>query len=54
MLFRCFLGLNLDEDVWGATTLTKNCDRLQEAEAAKLLLVTNWGRGGRFSVNLHR
>src|SRR5712692_5243105 len=31
MLFRWFVGLNLDEEVWDATTFTKNRDRLLEA-----------------------
>src|SRR3989475_4782639 len=35
MLFRWFVGLNLDEEVWDATTFTKNRDRLLEAEVAK-------------------
>jgi IS5 family transposase len=38
ILFRWFVGLNLDEAVWDATTFTKNRDRLLEAEVAKLLL----------------
>ena len=38
MLFRWFVGLNLDEDVWDATTFTKNRDRLLEAEVAKEFL----------------
>ncbi|HVP52317.1 MAG TPA: IS5 family transposase [Terriglobales bacterium] len=38
VLFRWFVGLNLDEDVWDATTFTKNRDRLLEAEVAKLFL----------------
>src|SRR5438270_3507280 len=28
ILFRWFIGLNLDEEVWDATTFTKNRDRL--------------------------
>ena len=39
MLFRWFVGLNLDEEVWDATTFTKNRDRLLEAEVAKLFLL---------------
>lgn len=35
LLFRWFVGLNLDEEVWDATTFTKNRDRLLEAEVAK-------------------
>jgi len=38
MLFRWFVGLNLDEDVWDATTFTKNRDRLLEADVAKKFL----------------
>jgi transposase len=32
MLFRWFVGLNLDEEVWDATPFTKNWDGLLEAE----------------------
>jgi transposase len=39
VLFRWFVGLNLDEEVWDATTFTKNRDRLLEAEVAKLFLM---------------
>jgi transposase len=35
ILFRGFVGLNLDDPVWDATTFTKNRDRLLEAEVAK-------------------
>ena len=38
ILFRWFVGLNLDEEVWDATTFTKNRDRLLEAEVAKRFL----------------
>src|SRR5207244_3841666 len=38
MLFRWFVGLNLDEAVWDATTFTKNRDRLLEAAVAKEFL----------------
>ena len=38
ILFRWFVGLNLDEEVWDATTFTKNRDRLLEAEVSKLFL----------------
>jgi transposase len=38
ILFRWFVGLNLDEAVWDATTFTKNRDRLLEAEVAKRFL----------------
>src|SRR5271156_5090624 len=35
ILFRWFVGLNLDDAVWDATVFTKNRDRLLEAEEAK-------------------
>jgi transposase len=38
ILFRWFVGLNLDDEVWDATTFTKNRDRLLEAEVAKRFL----------------
>jgi transposase len=38
ILFRWFVGLNLDDPVWNATVFTKNRDRLLEAEVAKEFL----------------
>jgi transposase len=38
ILYRWFVGLNLDETVWDATTFTKNRDRLLEAAVAKEFL----------------
>src|SRR5467141_2781765 len=38
LLFRWFVGLNMDEEVWDATRFTKNRDRLLEAEVAKEFL----------------
>jgi transposase len=38
MLFRWFVGLNVDEEVWDATSFTKNRDRLLEADVAKEFL----------------
>jgi len=38
ILYRWFVGLNLDEAVWDATTFTKNRDRLLEASVAKEFL----------------
>lgn len=38
ILFRWFIGLNLDEEVWDATSFTKNRDRLLEADVAKQFL----------------
>src|ERR1700692_2810866 len=46
ILFRWFVGLNLDDPVWDATTFTKNRDRLLEAAVAKdfLALVVEQAR----------
>src|ERR1700687_3826736 len=38
LLFRWFVGLNLDEEVWDATTFTKNRDRLLQADVAQEFL----------------
>ena len=38
ILFRWFVGLNLDDPVWDATVFTKNRDRLLEAEVANEFL----------------
>ena len=38
LLFRWFVGLNADDDVWDATVFTKNRDRLLEADIAKEFL----------------
>ena len=38
LLFRWFVGLNADEEVWDATVFTKNRDRLLEADVAKEFL----------------
>jgi transposase len=38
ILFRWFVGLNMDDAVWDATVFTKNRDRLLEAEVAKEFL----------------
>jgi transposase len=35
LLFRWFVGLNLDEEVWDVTVFTKNRDRLLEADVAR-------------------
>lgn len=34
LLFRCFVGLGVDDPVWDATVFTKNRDRLLDAEVA--------------------
>src|SRR5437879_1523527 len=38
LLFRWFVGLNADDEVWDATVFTKNRDRLLEAEVAQEFL----------------
>src|ERR1700676_641014 len=38
ILHRCFVGLNLGEPVWDATSFTKNRDRLLEEAVAKEFL----------------
>jgi transposase len=38
VLFRWFIGLNLDDEVWDATVFTKNRDRLLEGDVAKEFL----------------
>lgn len=38
LLFRWFVGLNADDQVWDATSFTKNRDRLLEADVAKEFL----------------
>ena len=52
ILFRWFVGLNLDDEVWDATVFTKNRDRLLEAEVAKefLSLVVEQARGQRLGL----
>jgi transposase len=38
ILFRWFVGMNLDDAVWDATTFTKNRERLLDADVAKVFL----------------
>lgn len=40
LLFRWFVGLEMDARVWDASTFSKNRDRLLEAEVAREFLVT--------------
>jgi transposase len=40
LLFRWFVGLNMDDEVWDATVFTKNRDRLLEADVARLFFNT--------------
>ncbi len=55
LLFRWFVGLNADEEVWDATTFTKNRDRLLEADVAKEFLghVVEQVRGKGLTSNEH-
>jgi transposase len=39
LLFRWFVRLNADDEVWDATTFTKNRDRLLEADVAQARVV---------------
>src|SRR5213078_4284602 len=38
VLYRWFVGLNLDDEVWDATVFTKNRERLMQGEVAQRLL----------------
>src|ERR1700677_1334122 len=55
ILFRWFVGLNLDDGVWDATTFTKNRDRLLEAAVAQEFLaqVVERARGARLMSDEH-
>jgi hypothetical protein len=55
ILFRWFVGLNLDDEVWDATAFTKNRDRSLEAEVAKefLALVVEQARGQGWASDEH-
>ena len=55
ILFRWFVGLNLDDEVWDATVFTKNRNRLLEAEVAKefLALVVEQARGQGWASDEH-
>ena len=45
LLFRWFVGLNADDEVWDPTTFTKNRDRLLQADVAKGILGAGRGTG---------
>ena len=55
ILFRWFVGLNLDDPVWDATVFTKNRDRLLKAEVAKEFLarVVAQARAKEWTSNEH-
>ncbi len=38
LLFRWFVGLEMDDEVWDVTVFTKNRERLVQAEVAKKFL----------------
>src|SRR5881397_3375451 len=42
VLFRWFVGMNMDEPVWDATVFTKNRDRLLEDNVAKVFFAQVW------------
>ena len=55
LLFRWFVGLNADDEVWDATTFTKNRNRLLEADVAKEFLarVVEQARGKGLTSDEH-
>src|SRR5258707_12116960 len=55
LLYRWFVGLDLDDGVWDATVFTKNRDRVLEAEVAKdfLALVVEQERGQGWASDEH-
>ena len=44
LLFRWFVGLNMDEEVWVPTVFSKNRDRLLEGDVAEGFLTKCWPR----------
>src|SRR3979409_419428 len=42
VLFRWFVGMNMDEPVWDATVFTKNRDRLLEHNVAQVFFAQVW------------
>jgi len=46
ILFRWFVGMNLDERVWDVTVFTKNRDRLLEGDVAREFPVRGHKTGG--------
>ena len=46
LLFRWFVGLNIDDPVWDATVFTKNRERLIEGEIAERCCWRWWSRRG--------
>jgi IS5 family transposase len=54
LLFRWFVGLNADDEVWDATTFTKNRDRLLEADVAQEFLARVGSASARKGADLRR
>ena len=50
MLFRWFVGMNLDEPVWDVTVFTKNRNRLLEGEVAREFLGEVVKQAGRAAI----
>ena len=50
LLFRWFVGLNMDEAVWDATVFTKNRDRLLEGRLPQTFSMRCWRKRGQQSV----
>lgn len=55
VLFRWFVGMNLDEEVWDPTVFTKNRDRLLEGDVARAFLseVVNQAQAERLTSDEH-
>ena len=55
LLFRWFVGLNMDDGIWDATVFTKNRDRLLDGEVAQAFfeLVLDQARGQCLLSNEH-
>src|ERR1039457_4175565 len=47
LLFRWFVGLNVDDEVWGVTVFTKNRERLLEGNIADVFFRAGAGAGQR-------
>ena len=47
VLFRWFVGMNLDEPVWDVTVFTKNRDRLLDGDVAREFLMEGGEAGAR-------
>ena len=44
LLFRWFVGLNMDDPNWNVTVCTKNRDRLLQGDVANAIFVRCWPR----------